>query len=106
MTFLIGLLGTRGGAVGVAALAALLAIAVGAQSLRLSWSEADVAAQKAIVAQRDAAIATQNAAIEKMRADGLAASQAASQRAAVALKPHPKPNTATVEALNQWLISP
>ena len=103
MTFLIGLLGTRAGAIGAAALAALLAVAVSVQTLRLSWSEADVAAQKAIVAQRDAAIATQNAAVEKMHADGLAASQAASQRAAAALKPRPKPNTATVEALNQWL---
>lgn len=70
MTFLIGLLGTRAGAMGAAALAALLAIAVGIQTLRLSWSEADVAAQKSIVAQRDAAIATQNAAAEKMRTDG------------------------------------
>ncbi|RJF81640.1 hypothetical protein D3877_16045 [Azospirillum cavernae] len=106
MTFLLSLLGTRAGAMGAAALAALLAIAVGVQTLRLSWSEADVAAQKALVTQRDAAIATQNAAAEKMRSDALAASQAASQRATAVMKPRPKPNAATVEALNQWLVSP
>ncbi len=101
MAALLSLFGSRFGLAG--AVAAALALVISIQQTRIWSITADLADSAAQVATLKAEIATQNAAVEKMRADGMAASQAASQRAAAALKPHPKPALRTVEELNTWL---
>lgn len=96
-----GLVGSRFGLAGVVAV--LMGLAIGVQTMRLSWSEEDGAKKDATIAARDATIAEQNAAVEKMRSDALARSQAAADRARVALKPRPKPATGTIKDLNAWI---
>ncbi|PWC96974.1 hypothetical protein [Azospirillum sp. TSO5] len=103
MSLLASLLGSRFGLAGVVAV--IMGLVVGGLWLDRSSLKADVAQRDATIAARDATIAEQNAAVDRMRADALAASQAASDRAKAVLKPRPKPSTATVQELNQWLVS-
>ncbi|PWC54368.1 hypothetical protein TSA6c_00435 [Azospirillum sp. TSA6c] len=98
------LIGSRFGLAGIVTVLAGLVIA----GLWLDRAElkADVAEREAQIGKLRADIEAQNAAVERMRADALAASQAAADRARVVLRPRPKPQTATVGALNDWLTHP
>ncbi|WP_395454810.1 hypothetical protein ACHMW5_13805 [Azospirillum melinis] len=101
MTIFTSLIGSRFGLAGV--VAAILGLVIGGLLLDRSSLKADVAEREAQIGKLRADIEAQNAAVERMRADALAASQAAADRARVALKPRPKPATATVKDLNGWL---
>nr|WP_295828327.1 hypothetical protein [uncultured Azospirillum sp.] len=106
MNAILSILGTRAGGIVALALAGLLTVAVAALSLSLWLTRADLASAEAKASRMEAAVAEQNAAIDRMRADAQAASQAASARALAVLKPRSKPNTATIEELNTWFDSP
>lgn len=106
MGAVLSFLSTRAGGIVAMVLGGLLAAGVGVQTLRLAWSETEVAEKDAKIEQQKQDIEKQNAAVEKMRADAMAQSQAADARARDKLKPRPKPDTATVEALNRWLGNP
>ncbi|WP_372395185.1 hypothetical protein ABMY26_06880 (plasmid) [Azospirillum sp. HJ39] len=103
MTFLASLIASRFGLAGIVAM--LAGLVIGALWLDRSSLKADIAERDAQIGKLRADIEAQNAAVEKMRADALAASQAASDRARDKLKPRPKPATATVKDLNEWLTS-
>lgn len=103
MGFPAALFGSRLGLAGLVAV--LMGLAIGGLLLDRAGLKSDLSAEQAKTASLRADIASQNAAIEKMRADGLAKSQAADARARDKLKPRPKPDTATIGALNSWLTS-
>lgn len=101
MTLLASLIGSRFGLAGIVTV--LAGLVIGGLLLDRSSLKATVAERDATIA---ATIAEHNAAVERMKADALAAQTAADARARVALKPRPKPQTATVGALNDWLTHP
>ncbi|WP_434619150.1 hypothetical protein [Azospirillum sp. B2RO_4] len=106
MTALLSIMGTRAGGFATLVMIGLLTVAAGGLGLSLWIARSDLTAAQGKAARLEAAVAEQNAAIERMKAEALAASQAASTRALAALKPRPKPNTATIEELNTWFDSP
>ncbi len=97
-------IGSRFGLAGIVAV--LAALVVGTLWLDRAGLRADVAEAQSRAAELSAEIARQNAAVEAMRADALAASRAAAARATAALKPRPKPDLSTIEELNTWLVTP
>ena len=101
MTALTSLIGSRFGLAGVVAV--LMGLVIGGLWLDRAGLKSDLSAEQAKTATLQAQIEAQNAAVEKMKADALAVQTAADARAIAALKPRPKPNTATIESLNQWL---
>lgn len=103
MNVLASLFGSRLGLAGLVAV--LMGLVIGGLLLDMAGLKSDLSDEQAKTASLQAQIEAQNAAVERMRADALAASQAASYRAKAALKPRPKPDTATVGALNNWLTS-
>lgn len=100
---LTSLIGSRFGLAGV--VAAVLGLVIAGLWLDRSSLKADVAERDAQIGTLRADIEAQNSAIEKMRSDALAQSQAAADRARVALRPRPKPATSTPAELNAWLTS-
>ncbi|MBP2302828.1 hypothetical protein [Azospirillum picis] len=106
MMAILSILGTRSGGVGALVAIGVLAIVSSALGLSLWLTRSDLADAQANAARLEAAVTEQNAAVERMRNDAAAASQAASARAVAALKPRPKPDLKTAEDLNSWLASP
>lgn len=100
---LTSLIGSRFGLAGVVAV--LMGLAIGGLWLDRAGLKSDLSAEQAKTATLQAQIEAQNAAVERMKADALAAQTAADARARVALRPRAKPDTATVERLNSWLTS-
>ncbi|GEM_PF-3223749 len=99
-------LGTRAGGIVALVLGGLLTVAVGALGLSLWLTRSDLADERLRADTLESAVKLQNDEVMDWQAKAAAAQTAASARAIAALKPRPKPNTATIEDLNRWIAQP
>lgn len=96
-------LGTRAGGIVALVAGGLLIVLSGGLGLSLWLTRSDLADERQRADTLESAVKLQNDEVMDWQAKAAAAQTAASARAIAALKPRPKPNTATIESLNQWM---